>query len=163
RLFPRPTIDGDADRALEAAMAQLPPPVAAVAEHNGYATLERAASAASVAASASISLRDRALETDRRRRQPLMRGWLAIAAVITLLIGVPTALWLWRDSLLTAPDPYHNAKVIALDDLYREQVAKGFKPEWVCKDQQEFAAYFAGRLGQPLMIHDAPMGAAMLG
>jgi hypothetical protein len=156
RLFPQPAIDGDADRVLERAMAQLPPETVP-AEHNGHATLERAA------ASASLALRDRAADTTKRRREPLLRGWLRIAAMITLLIGVPSALWLWRDSLVSKPDPYGHAQVIALDELYRQQVAKGFQPEWVCKDQQEFASYFAGRLGQALMIHDAPVGAAMLG
>lgn len=156
RLFPQPTIAGQADRVLERAMAQLPPETVP-AEHNGHATLERAAAAASIA------LRDRAHPSEKRRREPLLRGWLAIAAMITLLVGLPSALWLWRDAFISRPDPYSNAQAIALDDLYRQQVAKGFNPEWVCKDQQEFASYFAGRLGQPLMIHDATAGAAMLG
>jgi hypothetical protein len=156
RLFPQPTIDGHADRVLERAMAQLPPETMS-AEHNGHATLDRAAAAATIA------LRDRAETSTKRRREPLLRGWMKVAAIITLLIGVPAALWLWRDTFISAPDPYAHAKAVALDDLYREQVAAGFKPEWVCNDQQEFASYFAGRFGQPLMIHDATAGAAMLG
>ena len=60
-------------------------------------------------------------------------------------------------------DRRQHPQAIALDDLYRQQVGKGFTPDWVCKDQQEFASYFAGRFGQPLMIHDASACAAMLG
>ena len=80
RLFPQPTIAGQADRVLERAMAQLPPETVP-AEHNGHATLERAAAAASIA------LRDRAHPSEKRRREPLLRGWLAIAAMITLLVN----------------------------------------------------------------------------
>jgi hypothetical protein len=149
RMFPAPAIDGHADRIVERAIAQLPP-----AEHNGHPALERAAS---------VTLVGKSKPAPARRRQPFMRGWLAIAAMITLFIGVPSAFWLWHDTIFPPRSPYAVGRAEPLDVLYREQVTKGFKPDWVCNDQREFASYFAGRLGQPLMIHDAPAGAAMLG
>jgi hypothetical protein len=161
RVFPPPAIDGHADRVLERAMAQLPP-AERVAQHNGHAksdpALDRAAATYVLPNSPASTSTDK-----RRRRQPLLRGWLSIAAMITLLIGVPSALWLWRDTIRPPASPYAPTQAMALDDLYHQQVARGFKPDWVCKDQKEFASYFAGRLGQALMIHDAPAGAAMLG
>jgi len=149
RSFPSPAIDGHADRILKRAIAQLPP-----AEHNGHSSLDRAA--------AIVSPTTRVAK-GKPHREPVVRRWMAVAALITLFIGLPSAYWLWRDTLFPAPSPYASTKAEPLDQLYREQVAKGFRPDWVCRDQQEFASYFAGRLGQPLKIHDAPAGAAMLG
>jgi hypothetical protein len=63
--------------------------------------------------------------------------------------------WEWRDimGVGTPRVQYADTRAMALDLAYNQQVGeKQFKPDWVCKDQDEFASYFVNRLGQPLKM-----------
>jgi hypothetical protein len=46
--------------------------------------------------------------------------------------------------------------------IYAERVETGFKPDWVCKDEKEFADTFKKELGVPLAFAPTPQ-VAMVG
>jgi len=90
-----------------------------------------------------------------RPQRRVVRWPLAIAAMLVLFIGVPVMVWEWRDimGVGTPKVQYADTRAMALDLAYNQQVGeKQFKPDWVCKDQDEFAGYFVNRLGQPLKM-----------
>jgi hypothetical protein len=85
----------------------------------------------------------------------VLRWPLALAASIALLVGVPYLVIEWRQMLGIGQPAvqYADTRAMALDLAYNQQVNdKKFKPDWVCKTDDEFAGYFADRLGQPLKM-----------
>src|SRR5262249_3835505 len=120
---------------------------------------------------AHLRMPDRALTTVTSLGGWRIRRSLAIAAAITLLIGVPALVWLWNGSnplkpyqplIISKIDP-NAPRARPLDEVYRKQVASGMVADWICKDQEEFCGYFQTRLGQKLKMHDPPAGAKLLG
>jgi hypothetical protein len=63
---------------------------------------------------------------------------------------------------LTGSPPY-QLKDIRPDALYTTVVNAGFKPEWVCKNDAEFAEAVRYRLGQPLLVTKGVPGLEVLG
>lgn len=47
--------------------------------------------------------------------------------------------------------------------IYQDDVMKGFEPDWVCRDDVEFANAFRGHYGQRLQLHPLPGNIAALG
>ncbi|MBI1827391.1 MAG: hypothetical protein HY287_06195 [Planctomycetes bacterium] len=78
----------------------------------------------------------------------------ALAAVVALcIIGV------WRFSGLfrtnSTNDPYQVQPWRSMDSVYHDAVAAGFKPAWVCKDEDEFASFFRRSTGSRLLLAEA--------
>lgn len=76
-------------------------------------------------------------------------------------LGGTDAAW-WR-KLTGAPpaQPYaYTAAVVVrgstIEEAYRNTVAAGFTPGWVCSQQQQFIHTFADRLGQPMTMDETP-------
>jgi len=85
---------------------------------------------------------------------PIYRRPWAIAALIILSVG---AAWQLISTLPRgeAPDDYGPKPLTTADAFYRQAVENGFKPDWVCKDDEEFSSTFRKRFRQPLLLaHD---------
>ncbi|MCH7994978.1 MAG: hypothetical protein IIB57_11125, partial [Planctomycetes bacterium] len=83
---------------------------------------------------------------------PFYRRRWAIAALLAL--GVIAA---WRlagviEQSLVDRDEYGPKPWTSVETYYRDAVERGFEPEWVCKDDDEFAGAFKKRLRQPLLV-----------
>ena len=81
----------------------------------------------------------------------------AVAAVLALgVVGV------WRIGRFFNPpvarDVYAPQAWRSLETVYRDKLADGYKPDWVCKDDQEFQRAFQRRLGQRVLLAAAPAG-----
>lgn len=85
-----------------------------------------------------------------------------VAAV--LLIGVGswtlTGANLINQFLFPEADPYSEKMAVA---MYRESVSHGFKPDWFCEDEKQFAETFAERQGQGLLLKPLPDTIRMAG
>jgi hypothetical protein len=96
------------------------------------------------------------------RIQPLLR-YGAMAA--SLLVGVMGVWLIWQQvkpdptaSLIVGPPPIKTAAA-----YYNTELARGFEPDWVCANDQEFADTFRQRLGQAMVLKEMPAGSKMLG
>lgn len=83
---------------------------------------------------------------------PFYRRRWAIAALLAL--GVIAA---WRlagviEQRRLDRDEYGPKPWTSVETYYRDAVKRGFDPEWVCKDDDEFASTFKKRLRQPLLV-----------
>jgi len=80
---------------------------------------------------------------------------LSLAAAIGICI-----LGVWRFSGILRPaasnDSYQQQPWRSMDAIYRDAVATGFKPAWMCKDDDEFASYFRRSTGSRLLLAEAP-------
>ncbi len=76
--------------------------------------------------------------------------FMATAACLALIV---LAGWrLWDFSRPPAPDSYSPQPWRSLATVYDDTLKQGFKPEWVCKDDEEFMMTFRSRLGQRLLL-----------
>ncbi len=50
-----------------------------------------------------------------------------------------------------------------LEVVYADEVADGFKPDWVCKSERQFVMTTYSRFGEGVLLRDLPEGAAPLG
>ncbi len=80
-----------------------------------------------------------------RRRRLALSAPLAAAAVLAISMGA----WRWW----TAGETSHQGGLIykTVGEVYRETLAGGFKPQFVCKNDREFATAFYQRLNQALL------------
>ena len=88
----------------------------------------------------------------RPKAVPFYRRRWAIAALLAL--GVVAA---WRlvgviEQNRLVGDDYGPKPWTSVETYYRDAVESGFKPEWVCKDDDEFAGAFKKRMRQPLLV-----------
>jgi hypothetical protein len=96
--------------------------------------------------------------SDKRRQSSRpwwvgVRGITALAAMIMLGVGVA---W-WAGVLGGADEPAAGPKPWrSLATVYQDEVKGGFKPEWVCRDDQEFATTFYRRFYQGMLMAQAP-------
>jgi hypothetical protein len=81
-------------------------------------------------------------------------GLAAAAAVAWAILGNPLA-----DR--SGDGPQFAAR--PLSDVYREALANGFEPAYVCSEAERFADTFARRQGTPLKLLALPVGVKMLG
>lgn len=81
------------------------------------------------------------------------RRWLPIAAAAAALALVGLAVLLSRPSRREPPTPA---------TVYSRLVSEGYTPQWRCDNDEEFALAVVRRLGQPLLIAEAP-GLEVLG
>jgi hypothetical protein len=84
----------------------------------------------------------------------LRRRW-AVAAILALgLLGG------YRIVSFLIPDQeeYPRREWQSLENWFAEAVSKNLKPDWVCRDEEEFRLTISRRLGQPLALAKLPDG-----
>lgn len=92
------------------------------------------------------------------RISPVRR--LAIAAAIA---GFILSAWLIVQSLQGPSPQYQPPPWKNMLAIYQDDVVDGFKPDWVCRDDEEFANTFRGHYGQRLQLRPLPGNVAALG
>ena len=100
----------------------------------------------------------------RRLRFPVRR--YAIAASILLAIGGAWLAWtlVISGSGQSAELPIAKGPPrLAFDKYYQRKVNDGFKPAWVCSNDEEFKASFRDRFGQAMLIGKLPDNVTMAG
>lgn len=89
---------------------------------------------------------------------------LVIAAAVT--IGV-FSLWRIGGELMPVheelPPGFDYLQKMTIEQAYTQVIDRGFKPQWVCKDDREFATTFWKRFDQGLLLGDLSPGAAAAG
>jgi hypothetical protein len=85
------------------------------------------------------------------RRRWVLPAWIGLAAAVAV-----AAITYWSTS---RPDPLLRSPQFVYDVLQ----SRGFKPEWTCKDDQEFAAAVNERLGEPLLVPMSTPGVKLVG
>lgn len=91
----------------------------------------------------------------------------AIAAII--LVGIGCGMWALSGYLFPSEPPYTGATYLihraptTIAAEYHALVKGGFKPEWVCRTQGQFAQTFQTNLGEPLLFDDASPAIKMVG
>ncbi|MEM9352633.1 MAG: hypothetical protein AAGA92_06450 [Planctomycetota bacterium] len=95
-------------------------------------------------------------DANRQRRTQL----LAVAASLACV-----ALWgsFGWDQLKLFWEPAGAYPQISVAQVYQGAVDRGFEPDWLCEDEQEFAQTFADRQGQALLLEPLPEGIRMAG
>ena len=108
--------------------------------------------APSAAISAPSAARKRPMGTAAR-----LGAGLAAAAAIAIAgyVAWPTAKQMLGIKSRSGPTPIHFVKIGA-DEAYQSLVDSGMKPEWVCKDDAEFAQTLAKAVGESLVVAAAP-------
>ncbi len=88
------------------------------------------------------------------------RRWLIVAALIAIGAGAAWQAWdYFKPGTVVYPPKPHRTLV----QQYQETINAGFKPDWVCETEEEFANTFRKRLRQKLLLGQLPSGAAALG
>lgn len=110
--------------------------------------------------------RARTEQTPETHTAPFYHRPWAIAALFILSAGAAWQLYHTLSQGPAAPG-YGPLPWTSVDAFYRQRVREGFKPDWVCKDDQEFADTFRKRMRQPLLLAPAagqvlPVGIAHL-
>jgi hypothetical protein len=89
---------------------------------------------------------------------------LLVAAAIAFLVCGPVALYFaWEKFNEPKAMVYGPKPVQPLDVAYRAEVKSGFKCDWECKTDSEFAMTFTAQLGQPLLMKALPAQVSSLG
>lgn len=84
-------------------------------------------------------------------------------AVAALLACVMTWTFYGWDQLQNLFSPAGGYEQITVAQLYQDAVQAGFEPDWLCKDDQEFAQTFYDRQGAGLLLRPLPEGVRMAG
>lgn len=111
---------------------------------------------------------DRADEAGRRRISP-GRGWQVVArrlAVAAALAGGAFGAWQIWDFVrpgARSTNPYMQQPWRSFEAVYRDKIADGFQPAWICKDDKEFEDSFWAVHRQRLQLHELPQGTKALG
>ncbi len=93
------------------------------------------------------------------RRQRLMQV-LAVAATLACASLWGTFGW---DQLKQIISPGEGYEQLTVAQVYHGAVQRGFEPDWLCEDDQQFAQTFADRQGQGLLLEPLPEGVRMAG
>ena len=88
----------------------------------------------------------------RAEAVPFYRRRWAIAALLALGVVAAWSLVGVIEQSLVDRDEYGPKPWTSVQTYYRDAVERGFEPEWVCKDDDEFAGAFKKRLRQPLLV-----------
>lgn len=94
------------------------------------------------------------------RRQQRTR-LLAVAASLACLVAWGTFGLDGLKQFWTSPS--NRYAMLTVEQVYQQTVDNGFKPDWLCEDDQEFAQTFADRQGQGLLLKPLPPGVQMAG
>lgn len=104
----------------------------------------------------SLKVTPRTPDASYRRRMQL----LAIAASLAAVTVWSVSGWEQLNRLWQGPKGYAR---LTVGEVYQNAVQRGFEPDWLCEDDQQFAQTFADRQGQGLLLEPLPEGARMAG
>lgn len=129
------------------------------------ATLRRTAAPSDAArAWAAIQAEQAAGRVIQLRRRETLRQWSNFAKAAVIVLAVGGVWWQWNAQRRPADRPFYETKPWAsFDTVYRDEVKRGFKCEWECKTEREFADTFYRRFGQGLLLGSAPPNVRSLG
>jgi hypothetical protein len=98
-------------------------------------------------------------QTHRLDARRIGRRWRLAAS---LLLGLAGAWMIWRALPTTPVDPYalEQKTMVA---VYQEAIDDGFGPDWVCRNDEEFAFTFRVAHQQALVLREMPEDVAALG
>ena len=87
-----------------------------------------------------------------------VRGIRRLAAAAAIAAGLVGGWQVWRVAGpgAGAPAAYRHQPWRSLDTVYRDTVASGFEPGWVCADDREFVLTFKSLHHQGLVLADTP-------
>ena len=86
-------------------------------------------------------------DTKRKKRLQLV----LVATAVALIWGILG----WN---MLVPPKVNEYQQLALHDIYQQSIEQGFEPDWVCKDDHQFAKTFQTRQGQALLLKSIPDG-----
>lgn len=99
----------------------------------------------------------------RRDRTPVLRRLAVAAAIAACAVGV----WLIGDTLRqpgsSSLSGYTPESWRSMETAYNDWLADGFRPMWVCADDQEFIGTFRATYHQGLLLGELPQGTTALG
>jgi hypothetical protein len=75
------------------------------------------------------------------------RLWAVAAAIVGMIVGG----WLFWQAVAPRPSNPYDQPWRSVAQVYDDTV-QDFAPQWVCRDDAEFARSFADQLGQPLLL-----------
>ncbi len=101
------------------------------------------------------------LQLQRRRRA----ARLAMAAAVVLALGGTGGLVWWTQHVESTlhERQYADQPWRTFEMVYRDEVQAGFRADWECKSEKEFAGTFWKRFGQGLLLAQLPQGVQSLG
>jgi hypothetical protein len=104
------------------------------------------------------AIADRAFAQIRAASDLRRRGvrWLAAAAAIAAACVGTWQIWRAVGPPSRPPAAYRQQPWRSLETVYRDTVAAGFEPRWVCADDREFALTFRSLHHQGLVLADTP-------
>lgn len=92
-------------------------------------------------------------------RRPSTGPWRLLAAAA--LLGFSLA-GVWYSWTITRPPPfvdvYEPQPWRSFGTVYYDTIRNGFKPAWICRDEQQFERVFTKRFRQPLLLATMPSG-----
>lgn len=98
----------------------------------------------------------RSRDANHQRRMQL----LALAATLACVSVWGSLGW---DGVMEVFQPRQGYAQFTVAKVYQRAVRRGFEPDWLCEDDQEFAKTFAERQGQALLLEPLPDGVRMAG
>lgn len=117
------------------------------------------------------AIRDRIKESESDPSTPIVRterAWWqrtsALSGLAASLVMTTIGVWLIVNALSGHEE--HGEYVTrhgSFFDVYREEKALGFKEQWLCDTDEEFASYFYLDFKQGILLDAMPEGIAMLG
>ena len=108
---------------------------------------------------------DRAVERIRPAVRPGFRSIRRLAAAAAIAAALVGGWQIWRavGPGAGAPAAYRHQPWRSLDTVYRDTVAGGFEPAWVCADDREFTLTFRSVHHQGLLLAETPPHIAAVG
>jgi hypothetical protein len=107
---------------------------------------------------AMIERPDRAADDSPPRTLRLFGPGRRFALAASLVLAV-AGLWMILSVVTpstSGPGPYARQAHRTMQQVYADELASGFEPDWICEDDQEFESAFAMRFQQPLLLQPLP-------
>lgn len=95
------------------------------------------------------------------RRRYLAIGFGIAAMIAGAVVSVPTVMHLIRGE--RTPGYATTGPWRSLATVYEDTVQAGFEPQWVCKDDREFARTFWKKFGKGILLAKLPSGTQAVG
>lgn len=92
----------------------------------------------------------------RRAGPSLWRLVAALAAAVAMSVWAGLQVYEFTRPAAPRTPTYVVGPKRSMLTVYHEEIQKGFKPEWVCRNDKEFRESFSGRFGQALAFADLP-------
>ncbi len=101
----------------------------------------------------------------RHLKLPRRRSWVYAAAAAILLIGLSGVWYVWQQGLSGAIAPLEAPITVlySFGDAYSSALRSGWKPDFVCDNEQEFAGITWKRSGQAMLLPATAPGLSVVG